>query len=48
MLDKAVPLCYSYRAAKNDPLAQAVEHMTFNHGVRGSIPRWITKEPTIN
>ena len=25
-----------------DPLAQLVEHMTFNHGVRGSIPRWVT------
>ena len=24
-------------------LAQSVEHMTFNHGVRGSIPRWATK-----
>ena len=32
-------------ASKNlqGPLAQAVEHVTFNHGVRGSIPRWITK-----
>ncbi len=26
-----------------DSLAQLVEHMTFNHVVRGSIPRWITK-----
>ena len=25
-----------------EPLAQLVEHMTFNHGVRGSIPRWLT------
>lgn len=25
-----------------DPLAQAVEHLTFNQGVRGSIPRWVT------
>ena len=25
------------------PLAQAVEHMTFNHVVRGSSPRWFTK-----
>ena len=23
----------------NGSLAQSVEHMTFNHGVRGSIPR---------
>ena len=27
-----------------DSLAQPVEHVTFNHGVRGSIPRWITIE----
>ena len=26
-----------------DPLAQAVEHLTFNQGVPGSIPGWITK-----
>ena len=25
--------------AKGGSLAQSVEHMTFNHGVRGSIPR---------
>ena len=31
---------------ENDPLAQPAEHMTFNHGVRGSIPRWITKKIT--
>ena len=28
--------------AKYGSLAQSVEHMTFNHGVRGSIPRWAT------
>ena len=28
--------------AKFDSLAQSVEHVTFNHGVRGSNPRWIT------
>ncbi len=28
--------------AKFDPLAQAVEHLTFNQGVPGSIPGWIT------
>ncbi len=27
-----------------DPLAQSVEHLTFNQGVRGSNPRWITKK----
>ncbi len=26
-----------------DPLAQAVEHLTFNQGVPGSIPGWVTK-----
>ena len=25
-----------------EPLAQSVEHLTFNQGVRGSIPRWYT------
>ena len=25
-----------------DPLAQSVEHLTFNQGVRGSNPRWVT------
>ena len=25
------------------PVAQKVEHMTFNHGVRSSTLRWITK-----
>ena len=28
--------------AVNDSLAQTVEHLTFNQGVRGSNPRWIT------
>ena len=28
--------------AAHDPLAQAVEHLTFNQGVPGSIPGWIT------
>ena len=28
----------------SDPLAQAVEHLTFNQGVRGSIPRWVTNK----
>ena len=26
-----------------DPLAQLAEHLTFNQGVRGSNPRWVTK-----
>ena len=28
--------------ANLDPLAQVVEHLTFNQGVRGSSPRWVT------
>ena len=28
---------------KYDPLAQSVEHLTFNQGVRSSNLRWITK-----
>lgn len=28
--------------ALEDPLAQLVEHMTFNHGAWGSNPQWIT------
>ena len=30
-------------ARSYDSLAQSVEHVTFNHGVRGSIPRRVTK-----
>ncbi len=29
---------------QNDPLAQKVEHLTFNQGVRSSTLRWITSE----
>ena len=32
------------REKEYDPLAQSVEHMTFNHGVRSSSPRWVTKQ----
>ncbi len=28
----------------SDPLAQSAEHLPFKQGVRGSNPRWITKE----
>ena len=28
---------------KYEPLAQSVEHLTFNQGVTGSIPVWLTK-----
>ena len=29
---------------KYDPLAQSVEHLTFNQGVRSSNLRWVTKK----
>ena len=32
---------------KNDPLAQTVEHLTFNQGVRSSNLRWVTKKTKI-
>ncbi len=37
-------IIYKSANMRHDPLAQAVEHLTFNQGVRGSIPRWITKK----
>ena len=30
------------RRSEHDSLAQLAEHLTFNQGVRGSNPRWIT------
>ena len=30
-----------------DPLAQLVEHLTFNQGVDGSSPSWITRKTVI-
>ncbi len=30
--------------AMHDPLAQSVEHLTFNQGVWGSNPQWVTKK----
>ena len=33
----------SSKLTKLGSLAQSVEHMTFNHGVPGSIPGWATK-----
>ena len=32
--------------ARFDPLAQSVEHLTFNQGVRSSNLRWITRKDT--
>ena len=31
-----------------DPLAQSVEHLTFNQGVRGSSLRWVTKNRRVS
>ena len=33
-------------AKAQDPLAQTVEHLTFNQGVRSSSLRWVTKTTT--
>ena len=33
--------------SKYDPLAQSVEHLTFNQGVRSSNLRWITKREVL-
>ncbi len=33
-----------YFGERCDPLAQSVEHLTFNQGVRSSSLRWITKQ----
>ena len=43
--EKAVPLHTLYKTCKaiGDPLAQLVEHNTFNVGVLGSSPKRITK-----
>ena len=35
----------SYYPCQYDSLAQPVEHLTFNQGVPGSNPGWITKKP---
>ena len=34
--------CHPSHPNEYDPLAQSVEHMTFNHGVRSSNLRWVT------
>ena len=39
--------CYNNKAIC-EPLAQSVEHLTFNQGVRGSNPRWLTKKAPCN
>ena len=48
MLDNGAKIVYysqaSKRTSKYDPLAQSVEHLTFNQGVRSSNLRWITKQ----
>ena len=44
IVDKVANLCYYILVANQyAPLAQKVEHMTFNHGVRSSTLRWSTK-----
>ena len=41
-VDRENECCYNNKAIY-EPLAQSVEHLTFNQGVRGSNPRWLTK-----
>ena len=45
MLDFLSSLMYYIQALNThcDSLAQLAEHLTFNQGVRGSNPRWLTK-----
>ena len=42
-VDRENECCYNNKAIY-EPLAQSVEHLTFNQGVRGSNPRWLTKK----
>ena len=44
MLDFLSSLMYYIQALNThcDSLAQLAEHLTFNQGVRGSNPRWLT------
>ena len=44
-VDKLLLICYYIVVQTNAPVAQLVEHMTFNHGVRSSILRGSTKKP---
>ena len=44
IVDKTNSLWYNSRVAKFDPLAQTVEHLTFNQGVRSSSLRRVTKK----
>ena len=45
MLEKKLTFApaFSQSDAKNDSLAQQVEHIPFKDGVLGSSPRWITQ-----
>ena len=46
-VDRENECCYNNKAIY-EPLAQSVEHLTFNQGVRGSNPRWLTKKAPCN
>lgn len=37
-----------YMGSANDPLAQMVEHLTFNQGVRSSSLRWVTSRQCLH
>ena len=36
-------MLFGYKSIWYESLAQSVEHLTFNQGVRGSNPRWFTR-----
>jgi hypothetical protein len=41
-LDNRFYIRYNYQCCEREPLAQLVEHLTFNQGVGGSSPPWLT------
>ena len=43
MIPKSQELVFAKDHAKSERVAQAVEHVTFNHGVEGSSPSALTK-----
>ena len=44
----AVRRLFAKQKVLNEPLAQSVEHLTFNQRVLGSSPRWIRLEILVN
>lgn len=42
LVDNNVDVLYTKNLISHDLLAQLVEHLTFNQGVDGSSPSWVT------